>query len=153
MPFTSHYSTPHHIKRFHITHHSITSHQKILHRTTFHITPFHTTPFHVTPPLHNIPHHITTYRMFHATSLTETFNVATSHLGPPYSTSDITLHQSLPPTTISHHHISKHNIFDITQPQSTSHHSRSTNIPHHTHIQHHSTFHTTPYSTSHITSS
>ena len=30
----------------------------------------------------------------------------TSHLGPPYSTSDITLHRSLPPTPISHHHIS-----------------------------------------------
>ena len=56
--FTSHYSTPHHTKRFHIT-----SHQKILHHTTFHVTPFH-----ITPPLHNIPRHITTYHMFHATS-------------------------------------------------------------------------------------
>ena len=65
--FTSHYSTPHHIKHFHITH-SIIPHQKILHHATFHITPFHNTPFHITPPLHNIPHCITTYHMYHATS-------------------------------------------------------------------------------------
>ena len=42
------------------------------------------------------------------------------------------LHHSLPPTTISHHHISKYNIFHI-QPQSTSH-----TIPHP------QLFHTTP---------
>ena len=57
--------------------------------------------------------------MFHATS--QTFN--TSRLRPPYSTSGIALHRSLHPTTISHHHISKHNIFHITQ-------STSRTIPH-----------------------
>ena len=53
----------------------------------------------------------------------------------------------------SHHHISKHKIFHITQPQSksVSHHSTSTTSPHVTHIQHRSTFHTTLYSTTHYT--
>ena len=166
--FTSHYSTPHHIKHFHITH-SITPHQKILYHATFHITPFHNTPFHITPPLHNIPHHITTYHMYHTTShrhlmshlasdhhilhltyytavclpppLDTTTSQSTTystyshspHLAPfhihnystprPHSTSEhishntifhITLHRSLHPTTISHHHILKHNIFHTT---------------------------------------
>ena len=116
--------TPHHIKRFHITH-SVTSHQKILHHTTFHVTPFHTTPFHITPPLHNIPHHITTYQCFcHATSrrqlmfathLTSDHHIL--HLRSRYTAVCLG-------TTISHHHISKH-MFHITKPQSTSH-----TIPH-----------------------
>ena len=143
MHFTSHYSTPHHIKRFHITHHSITSHQydftshHISHHTTFYVTPhftshhishhttFHVTPFHITPPLHNIPHHITTYQCFcHATSrrqlmfathLTSDHHIL--HLRSRYTAVCLG-------TTISHHHISKH-MFHITKPQSTSH-----TIPH-----------------------
>ena len=86
--------------------------------------------------------------MFHA--------ISPRHLMSQHITSDhpilhLTSHHSLPPTTISHHHISKHNIFHITQPQSTSRHSTPTTIPHHSHLQHHSTFHTTPYSTLHYT--
>ena len=134
----------HHIKHFHITHHSITSHQKILHHTTFHVTPFHTTPFHITPPLHNIPHHITTYRMFHATSLRHLMSQRIS----PRTTIFYIWHHSLPPTTISHHHISKHNIFF------TSHsHSPHRTIPHPQLFHTTPTFNTTAHFTPHTTSS
>ena len=133
-------TTSHHIKRFHITHHSITSYQKILHRTIFHITPFHTTPFHIKPPLHNIPHHITTYHMFNATS--QTFNVAT-YLALDHHILHLISHYTtvcLPPpchttTSRAQHNIPHHTVH-------ISHHSTPTAIPHHTHIQHHSTFHT-----------
>ena len=60
------------------------------------------------------------------------------------------LHHSLPPTTISHHHTSKSNIFHI-QPQSTSHTIPHPQLFHTTPTFNISTFHTTPYSTSHYT--
>ena len=129
--FSSPIIPSHNSKRFYFTptftsHHSTPHHSTSHHHcTTFHITLLHTTCS--TPHLGHLM-------------------LQQSHLGPPYSTSDITLHRSLPHTTISHYHISKH-MFHITQPQSPS----RTTIPHHTHIQHHSTFHTTPYSTSHYT--
>ena len=135
--FTSHCSTPHHIKRFHITHHSITSHQNS------HITPpftsHHSTPRHSTSHCHCTTFHIT---LFHTTCSTPHLAGIlvmchnTSHFGPPYSTSDVTLHRSLPPTTISHCHISKDNIFHVTQPV----HISTIPTAHHTYIEHHSTF-------------
>ena len=74
----------------------------------------------------------------------------TSHLGPLYSTSD-TLHHSLPPTTISHHHFSKRDIIHITRLQSTSHTIPHPQLFHTIPTFNISTFHTTPYSRSHYT--
>ena len=84
--------------------------------------------------------------------ISQTVNVCnTSHLGPPYSTSEVTLHCSLP----RHHHFTPpHLKAHVPHHKATvhvSHHSTSTTILHHTHIQHHSILHTTTYSTSHYT--
>ena len=116
----------HHTTQLHTTLNVFTSHiipcQKILHHTTFHVTLFH-----ITPPLHNIPHHITTYQcsiphLSVATHLTSDHHIL--HLRSHYTAVCLG-------NTISHH-ILKHK-FHITQPQSTSH-----TIPHP------QLFHTTP---------
>ena len=111
----------HHIKHFHITHHSITSHQKILHHTTFHVT----------PPLHNIPHHITTYRLFHATSLR---HLMSQRISP--RTTIFYIWHHITPQSASHHH--------FTPP-----HLKAQHIPHHTATVHIAPFHIHNYSTPH----
>ena len=105
---------------------------------TPHIIPSHHLSRHTTPPLHNIPHHITTYRMFHAT-----FNVAT-HLTSDHhilSVSDIT------PQSASHHHFTPPHI----KAQHSTSHSPHPQLYHTTltfsisqHISHHTIFHITP---------
>ena len=83
--------------------------------------------------------------MFHATSYR---HLMLQHLGPPYSTSEITWHCSLP----RHHHFTPPHLEAqrVAQPQSTSR-----TIPHpqlcYTIPTLHSIFHTTPDSTSHYT--
>ena len=91
--------------------------------------------------------------MFHATSLR---HLMSQHISPRTTVFYIWHHITPLWQSASHHHFTPPHLkaqHSTSQPQSTSHHSTSTTIPHHTHIQHHSTFHTTPYSTSHTTSS
>ena len=121
-----------------MSHHSTPHHSTLHHHcTTFHITLLHT----------NVPRHIS-----------QTVNVAT-HLASDHHILHLRSHYTAVclGTTISHHHISEHNMFHITLPQSTSHtiphpqlfHTTPTfNItarftPHH--IPHHSIFHTTTF--------
>ena len=158
---TSHYSTPHHIKRFHI----IPSH----HTKRFYFTP-PSTSHHSTSPLHNIPHHVTTYHMFHATSHRHLMSQHVSPrttifyiwhritntavcLPPPFHTT--TSRSTTYSTSHSHSpHLAPFHIHNYTTPHP---HSASQHISHHTifhitlhhHIWHQNTLHHFSHLTSH----
>ena len=160
--FKSHIIPSHHTKRFYTTP-PFTSH---------HSTP----PFHITPPLHNIPHHITTYRMFHATSLR---HLMSQHISP--RTTIFYIWHHITPQSASHHHFTpphlkaqhstshKHSphrtipdpqLFHTTPTFNTTAHFTPHHIPHripphldftssHQHSWHHNTLHHFPHLTSH----
>ena len=122
--FTSHIIPSHHTKRFH---------------TTFYITPFH-----ITPPLHNIPHHIATYNMFHAISRRQCCNISPGTT-IFYIWDHITLQSASAPPFHTTTNLKAHVPHCHTTTVHILHHSTSTTIPQHT------TFNTTAYFTPHHT--
>ena len=109
------HTAQHHIKHFHITHHFITSYH-----LSRHIIPHHTIPHRTTIVQHSTSHYYIPHVPHH---ISQTFNV-TTHLTSDHHILHLKSHYTAVCLTPPFHtttDTSKHNIFHITQTQSTSH--------------------------------
>ena len=108
-------------------------HTKYLFYITPPFTSHHSTPHHSTSHRHCTTFHITlfqSYHMFHATSRRHLMSVTTRLASDHHILHLTTLHRSLPPTTISHHHISTIRTHHTTPTLNITAHFTPHHIPH-----------------------